>query len=149
MMHLVPHIFVFRLIVADMCVGSQIPVSGVNIGPISKRDVIQASTMLEHQREYDLSFCCCCCYHALLTRICRYACILAFDVKPNTEAAKIADKMGIKIFTANIIYHLERDFMAYIDAIREEERNKVCTCCLFVSFLCFVLACGFFGGHVS
>lgn len=37
---------------------SKIPVSGVGIGPIHKRDVIRASVMLEHNPEYvDYSRC--------------------------------------------------------------------------------------------
>jgi translation initiation factor 5B len=43
-----------------------IPVGGVNIGPIHKKDVIRASIMLEHQKEY--------------------ATILAFDVKVNARS---------------------------------------------------------------
>ena len=31
---------------------SKIPVSGVNIGPVNKKDVMRASVMLEHQKEY-------------------------------------------------------------------------------------------------
>ena len=55
----------------------------------------------------------------------RYAMVLGFDVEPNTEAKKMAEKLGVKIFTANIIYHLEQRFKTYIDEIREEERRKV------------------------
>ena len=44
---------------------SEIPVSGIGIGPIHKKDVTRASVMLEHQPEF--------------------AIILAFDVRITTE----------------------------------------------------------------
>lgn len=50
-----------------------------NIGPIHKRDVIQAATMLERKKEY--------------------ATILAFDVKIVPEAAQLAKEMGVRIFS--------------------------------------------------
>jgi len=43
---------------------------------------------------------------------------LAFDVKILPEAQQLADQNGIKIFTANIIYHLFDQFMAYVNEIR-------------------------------
>lgn len=36
---------------------SKIPVSGINIGPINKKDVMRASVMLEHKAEYLVFFC--------------------------------------------------------------------------------------------
>lgn len=48
----------------------------------------------------------------------RFATVLAFDVKILPEAQQMADQNGIKIFTANIIYHLFDQFMAYVNEIR-------------------------------
>ena len=59
---------------------------GVKIGPVVKKDVMRASTMLEHEQ--------------------KYAVILAFDVKVEREAQEMADREGVKIFQADIIYHL-------------------------------------------
>eukprot|EP01115_Flamella_aegyptia_P011733 TRINITY_DN55_c0_g1_i2.p1 TRINITY_DN55_c0_g1~~TRINITY_DN55_c0_g1_i2.p1 ORF type:complete len:1001 (-),score=301.93 TRINITY_DN55_c0_g1_i2:28-3030(-) len=81
---------------------SKIPVSGVNIGPVNKKDVIRASVMLEHKPEY--------------------AVILAFDVKVSKEAKEIADEMGVKIFTAEIIYHLFDQFTAYIEKLKNDQK---------------------------
>ena len=36
----------------------------------------------------------------------RWAIVLAFDVKVDRDAQELADKVGVKIFTADIIYHL-------------------------------------------
>ena len=59
---------------------------GVRIGPVVKKDVMRASTMLEHEQ--------------------KYAVILAFDVKVERDAQEMADREGVKIFQADIIYHL-------------------------------------------
>lgn len=58
---------------------SKIPVSGINIGGVFKRDIIRAATMVERAPEF--------------------AIVLAFDVEVDKEARKIADEMGVKIFT--------------------------------------------------
>ena len=80
-----------------------IPVSTISIGPVHKRDVKKASVMLEKKKEYGT--------------------ILAFDVKVATDAQEHADELGVKIFTADIIYHLFDKFKAYVDNL-EEERNR-------------------------
>lgn len=82
---------------------SKIPVSGINIGPVYKRDVMRCATMLEKAREL--------------------ACILCFDVPVDKEAERLADELGIKLFTADIIYHLFDRFMAYRAEIMENKKR--------------------------
>jgi len=82
-----------------------IPVAGINIGPVHKRDVMGASVMLERKRK-------------------EYATILAFDVKVEPAAAELAAEMGIKIFTADIIYHLFDQFTAYIETVKDEKKKE-------------------------
>lgn len=65
---------------------SKIPYAGVRIGPVVRKDVMRASTMLEHEK--------------------KFAVILAFDVKVERDAQEMADREGVKIFQADIIYHL-------------------------------------------
>ncbi|KAK5121556.1 hypothetical protein LTR85_004728 [Meristemomyces frigidus] len=87
---------------------SKIPVSSISIGPVHKRDVITASTMLEKAKEY--------------------AVMLCFDVKVDRDAHELADQMGVKIFTAEIIYHLFDDFnkhMAQLQAVKKEESKML------------------------
>ncbi|KAI5079715.1 hypothetical protein GOP47_0005194 [Adiantum capillus-veneris] len=84
----------------------KIPVSGINIGPVHKRDVMRASVMLERKKK-------------------EYATILAFDVKVTPEAKELAEELGVRIFTADIIYHLFDQFTAYMNNIREEKRKEV------------------------
>ncbi|XP_010539737.1 PREDICTED: eukaryotic translation initiation factor 5B [Tarenaya hassleriana] len=82
----------------------KIPVSGIGIGPVHKKDIMKASVMLERKKEF--------------------ATILAFDVKVTTEARELADELGVKIFCADIIYHLFDQFKAYIDNIKEEKKKE-------------------------
>ncbi|GAB1601092.1 eukaryotic translation initiation factor 5B-like isoform X1 [Argonauta hians] len=79
---------------------SKIPYAGINIGPIHKKDIMKASVMLEHDEQY--------------------AVILAFDVKIERDAQELADTLGVRIFSADIIYHLFDKFMSY----REELKKK-------------------------
>nr|XP_042908195.1 eukaryotic translation initiation factor 5B [Parasteatoda tepidariorum] len=82
---------------------SKIPVSGVRIGPVTKKDVMKASAMLEHDPTF--------------------AVILAFDVRIEREAQDLADYLNIKIFHANIIYHLFDMFVNYRTEIKERNRE--------------------------
>lgn len=47
-----------------------------------------------------------------------------FDVKVLPDAQKYADENGIKIFTANIIYHLTDFFSKHVDSVKQERRNR-------------------------
>nr|POE67126.1 eukaryotic translation initiation factor 5b [Quercus suber] len=87
---------------------SKIPVANISIGPVHKRDVITASAMLEKAKEYAIMLC--------------------FDVKVDKEAYELAAQFGVKIFTAEIIYHLFDDFnkhMAQLQAIKKEESKML------------------------
>jgi translation initiation factor 5B len=54
----------------------------------------------------------------------RYATILAFDVKIERDAQELADHLGVKIFQADIIYHLFDKFMAYRDELKARKRDE-------------------------
>ena len=45
----------------------------------------------------------------------RFSVILAFDVKVERDAQDLADNLGVKIFTADIIYHLFDKFTNFRD----------------------------------
>ena len=83
---------------------SQMPYSGIDIGPVHKKDVMKASTMLEHNELYGV--------------------ILAFDVKVERDALELADSSGIKIFTADIIYHLFDKFQGYKEDLKQKAKDK-------------------------
>ena len=76
----------------------KIPVSGINIGPVHKKEVMRASVMLEKGRR-------------------KFACLLAFDVPVTREAREMAQSLGVRIFTADIIYHLFDQFTAYLKTV--------------------------------
>jgi len=82
---------------------SKIPVANVGIGPVYKRDVMNCGTMLEKNKEY--------------------AVMLCFDVKIDKEAQQYADEQGIKIFTADIIYHLFDAFTKHMAEIAEKKKE--------------------------
>ncbi|KAI9481290.1 MAG: hypothetical protein EXX96DRAFT_618227 [Benjaminiella poitrasii] len=82
---------------------SKIPVAGINIGPVHRKDVVKASVMLDKAREF--------------------AVMLCFDVKVDKEAEEMAEELGMRIFTADIIYHLFDRFQEYHAAIVEQKRK--------------------------
>ncbi|KAJ1919292.1 eukaryotic translation initiation factor 5B [Mycoemilia scoparia] len=102
---------------------SNIPVAGINIGPVHKKDVTRASTMLEKAKEF--------------------AVMLCFDVKVEREAQDMADEIGIRIFKADIIYHLFDAFTAYNDEIREQKRKDAAPQAIFPCTLQIIKDCVF------
>ncbi|KZV23118.1 hypothetical protein F511_25079 [Dorcoceras hygrometricum] len=100
-----------------------IPVSGISIGPVHKKDVMKASVMLEKKKEYGT--------------------ILAFDVKVTPEARELADELGVKIFIADIIYHLFDQFKAYIDNLKEEKKKEAAEEAVFPCILKIMPNCVF------
>jgi len=90
----------------DYLRSSKVPVAGVALGPVHKKDVVRASAMVEHEDERE------------------YATILAFDVKVDPTAAELAEELGVKIFTADIIYHLTDQFSVYVKEMREERKKR-------------------------
>jgi translation initiation factor 5B len=89
-----------------------IPVSGVSIGPIQKKDVIKASIMLQKKSP-------------------EYATILGFDVPVAAGVREFAESSGVRIFTADIIYHLEDQFTRYLDEVMEERRKAAADIAVF------------------
>jgi translation initiation factor 5B len=82
---------------------SKIPVANISIGPVYKRDVMMAGTMLEKNKEY--------------------AVMLCFDVKVDKDAQAYANEIGVKIFTADIIYHLFDNFTEHMAQITEQRKE--------------------------
>ncbi|EFR00075.1 eukaryotic translation initiation factor 5B [Nannizzia gypsea CBS 118893] len=83
---------------------SKIPVANISIGPVYKRDVMRAGAMLEKAKQF--------------------AVMLCFDVKVDKEAQAYADENGIKIFTADIIYHLFDDFTKHMEELAAQRKEE-------------------------
>ena len=80
----------------------RIPISGIGIGTISKKTIMKAAVMLNFQPEY--------------------AVILAFNVRCAPDARQLAQEQHVRIFEAEIIYHLQEMFENYINKLKEERR---------------------------
>ncbi|CUM67135.1 uncharacterized protein PRCAT00004825001 [Priceomyces carsonii] len=87
----------------DFLKDMKIPVMSIGLGPVFKRDVMRATTMLDKAPEY--------------------AVMLCFDVKVDKEAQQYADEQNIKIFNADIIYHLFDAFTEYQKKLLEVRRR--------------------------
>ncbi|KAI3394208.1 hypothetical protein diail_3023 [Diaporthe ilicicola] len=87
----------------DFLKDCKIPVANVGIGPVSKRDVMQCGIMLEKSPDY--------------------AVMLCFDVKVEKDAQAYAEENGVKIFTADIIYHLFDQFTKHMDDLLEKKKE--------------------------
>lgn len=81
-----------------------VPVSGCNIGPVHKQDIIKATSMLKRKEEY--------------------AAILAFDVKVLPEAFELAAEARVKIFMADTVYKLVDSFTDHIQRLKEEMKKQ-------------------------
>ncbi|XP_053563660.1 eukaryotic translation initiation factor 5B [Bombina bombina] len=83
---------------------SEVPYAGINIGPVHRKDVMKASVMLEHDPQY--------------------AVILAFDVRIERDAQDMADSLGVRIFSAEIIYHLFDAFTKYRQDYKKQKQEE-------------------------
>lgn len=53
-----------------------------------------------------------------------FATILAFDVSIDADAQTMADELSVRIFSAEIIYHLFDQFSAYMNGLREARKSE-------------------------
>jgi translation initiation factor 5B len=92
-----------------------IPISKVNIGKVMKKDIIK--TYLSNEKVNK-----------------EYSVILAFNVEIDEDAVIESKNNDIKIFSAEIIYHLFDQFKKYKDCIelekKEKAKNKVVFPCI-------------------
>ncbi len=72
-----------------------IPIRIADVGPLTKRDVIEASIVAKNNRYYGV--------------------ILLFNVKALPDAEELAEKENIKIFSNNIIYQLIDDYINWME----------------------------------
>lgn len=93
-----------------------IPISSIGIGSVHKRDITKISVMNEKGCP-------------------EYATILAFDVEIEREAREYATEMKVRIFTADIIYHLFDQFTRFLDDWMEQRRKDAAAVAVFPCIL--------------
>lgn len=98
--------------------------SAIAIGPVHKKDVMRASVMNEKKLK-------------------KYAVVLAFDVPVTKEAREFAEELNVKIFTADIIYHLFDQFKAYVEDVRHSEKRAASADAVFPCVLSILPTCIF------
>jgi len=82
-----------------------VPISGCAIGPVTKNTVQEVSLQLDHGKK-------------------EYAVVLAFDVEVTKQAEAYAKELGVKIFRADIIYHLYDMYVKHAREVFEERREQ-------------------------
>ena len=91
--------------ITEMLRRQQIPISKADIGPVTRRDILEAMATKENDRHLGV--------------------ILAFNVKVLQDAETEADNNHIKVFTDKIIYSLIDTYTQWVDDDKADEENSV------------------------
>ncbi|HXV51032.1 MAG TPA: translation initiation factor IF-2 [Nitrosopumilaceae archaeon] len=91
--------------VTEMLKRVQVPIAKGDIGPINRRDVIEAKAIKENDRHLGV--------------------VLAFNVKVTPEAQQESDDHHIKIFTDKVIYSLIDNYTAWVDEDKLHEEDAI------------------------
>jgi len=87
--------------IADILKKNGVPIRLADVGDISRRDVVEASVVKEHEP--------------------LYGAILAFEVKTLPDAEEEAAAKGVQIFRESIIYHVIENYLSWFKGQREKE----------------------------
>jgi translation initiation factor 5B len=85
--------------IADILKQNNIPIRLADVGDISKRDIVEASVVKEHEP--------------------LYGAVLAFNVRILPDAEEEAGSRGVQIFREKIIYHVIENYLAWFKGKRE------------------------------
>ncbi|PCN51149.1 translation initiation factor IF-2 [Candidatus Geothermarchaeota archaeon ex4572_27] len=88
----------------DYCRRKGVPIRKADVGPVSRKDVIDASVV---KMKEDIR-----------------GVILAFNVDVHDDAAELAKSRGIPIFRGNILYRVVDDYVAWVAKVVEERRRR-------------------------
>ncbi|MGQ0377195.1 MAG: translation initiation factor IF-2 [Nitrososphaerota archaeon] len=91
--------------VTEMLKRVQVPIAKGDIGPVNRRDVIEAKAIKENDRHLGV--------------------VLAFNVKVTPEAQQEADDHHIKIFTDKVIYSLIDNYTTWVDEDKLHEEDAI------------------------
>ena len=84
---------------ADILKQNGVPIRIADIGDISKRDVIEAAVVKEHEPFYGV--------------------VLAFGVKLLPDAEAEAENRKVQIFNEQVVYHVIENYLAWLKKMRE------------------------------
>jgi len=90
--------------IAEILRREGVPIRLADVGDVSKRDVTEAAVVKEHEP--------------------LYGAVLAFDVKVLPDAADEARDRGVRVFEANIIYHLIENYTGWMRGEQEARMTK-------------------------
>jgi len=90
--------------IAEALKRNSVPIRLADVGDVSKRDVVEAGVVKEHEPLYGV--------------------VLAFNVKVLPDAEEEAKNRSIKIFHENIIYRLVDDYLSWLRTKQEAKLEK-------------------------
>ena len=90
--------------IAEALKRNGVPIRLADVGDVSKRDVVEAGVVKEHEPLYGV--------------------VLAFNVKVLPDAEEEAKNRNIKIFHENIIYRLVDDYLSWLRTKQEAKLEK-------------------------
>jgi translation initiation factor 5B len=90
--------------IAESLKRNGMPIRLADVGDVSKRDVVEASVVKEHEPFYGV--------------------ILAFNVRVLPDAEEEAEIKGVQIFQENIIYRLMDDYLLWFKTQQEAELER-------------------------
>lgn len=91
--------------IAESLKRNDVPIRLADVGDVSKRDVVEAGVVKEHEPFYGV--------------------ILAFNIKVLPDAEEEAEIKSVEIFRENIIYRLMDDYLLWLRTQREAEFEQV------------------------
>jgi translation initiation factor 5B len=90
--------------IAEILKRQGVPIRLADVGEVSKRDVTEASVVKEHEP--------------------LYGAVLSFNARILPDAKEEAQNRGVRIFEANIIYHLVDDYTTWMRGEQEARLTK-------------------------
>ena len=90
--------------IAESLKRNDVPIRLADVGDVSKRDVVEAGVVKEHEPFYGV--------------------ILAFNIKILPDAEEEAEIKSVQIFRENIIYRLMDDYLLWLKTQREAESEQ-------------------------
>jgi len=90
--------------IADILKQNNVPIRLADVGDVSKRDVVEAAVVKEHEP--------------------LYGAVLAFGVKVLPDAEQEAATRGVQVFLEKIIYHVIDNYLSWSKSLREAELKQ-------------------------